>query len=340
MYEGDRVGLERSGTLTGRHLRHRAVVKELPRKPSGALTVEHATRHNLQDVTVEFPLGVLTVVTGVAGSGKSTLVHGFVPKVNPDTVLIDQGPIRGSRRSNPATYTGVLEPVRKLFARVNKVSPSLFSANSEGACEECAGLGVIFTDLAFMEGVVTVCQVCHGRRFHEDVLRHTIRDRNIAEVLAMSVGEALDFFAGNAAGEKPIREPLQRLSDVGLGYLGLGQALPTLSGGERQRLKLAMELGTTGQVYVLDEPTTGLHPSDVDGLVTLLNRLVDGGSTVIVIEHNLDVIAKADWVIDLGPGPGRDGGRVVFQGTAAELCSSTESVTGRYLAKATSACPG
>jgi len=337
MYAGDLAGLAASGTTTGSALRKQSTLKITPRQRTGQLAIAHATRYNLRDVSVDLPLGVLTVVTGVAGSGKSTLVHGFVPAAHPDTVLIDQGPIRGSRRSNPATYTGLLEPVRKLFARSNKVAPALFSPNSAGACAECSGLGVIYTDLAFLEGVVTRCEVCRGRRFHDEVLQYTVRGRNIADVLAMSVHDALGFFDRGNRGEQPIVDILQRLSDVGLGYLGVGQALPTLSGGERQRLKLALELGSAGQVYVLDEPTTGLHAADVHALIGLLDLLVAGGSTVIVIEHNLDVVAQADWVIDLGPGPGRDGGRVVFQGTAVELARSEISVTGRYLARATQA---
>ena len=272
------------------------------------------------------PLGVLVAVTGVAGSGKSSLIHGCLPRTDPSVTVIDQSAIRGSRRSNPATYTGILDPIRTAFAKANGVKPALFSANSEGACPNCNGLGKIYTSLGFMAEVVSVCEVCEGRRFTDDVLEYRLRGRNIVEVLAMPVEEARDFFT-----EKPVRVMLDRLADVGLGYISLGQELDTLSGGERQRLKLAIEMSGDTEVYVLDEPTTGLHMQDVDNLVGLLDRLVDSGRTVIVIEHNLDVVARADWVIDLGPGAGHDGGPVIFEGPPAELVRAEGSLTGEHL---------
>ena len=326
VYQGPFDGLGASGTLTGRHLEQQQELKTAARTPSGAIPIRNATLHNLQDVSVDVPAGVLVAVTGVAGSGKSSLIHGCMPRTDPSVTVIDQSAIRGSRRSNPATYTGILDPIRKAFASANKVKPALFSANSEGACPECKGLGLIYTDLAFMAGVVSVCEVCEGRRFTDEVLGYHLRGKNIAEVLDMSVEEAQSFFT-----EKPVRVMLDRLVDVGLGYVSLGQMLNTLSGGERQRLKLAIEMSGDTDVYVLDEPTSGLHMHDVDNLIGLLDRLVDSGRTVIVIEHNLDVVARADWVIDLGPGAGHDGGRVVFEGTPAELVRASGSLTGEHL---------
>jgi excinuclease UvrABC ATPase subunit len=273
------------------------------------------------------PLGVLVAVTGVAGSGKSSLIHGCMPRTDPRVVAVDQSVIRGSRRSNPATYTGILDPIRKAFASANGVKPALFSANSEGACPECKGLGLIYTDFAFMAGVVSRCEVCEGRRFNDEVLGYQLRGRSIGEVFEMSVEEAAAFFAP----ERAVRVMLERLVDVGLGYITLGQMLNTLSGGERQRLKLAIEMSGDADVYVLDEPTSGLHMNDVDNLIGLVDRLVEAGRTVVVIEHNLDVVARADWVIDLGPGAGHDGGRVVFSGPPAELIQAEGSVTGQYL---------
>ncbi len=328
VYQGPFDGLGASGTLTGRHLEQQQELKTSVRTPSGAIPIRNATLHNLQDVSVDVPTGVLVAVTGVAGSGKSSLIHGCMPRTDPSVTVIDQSAIRGSRRSNPATYTGILDPIRKAFASANKVKPALFSANSEGACPECKGLGLIYTDLAFMAGVVSVCEVCEGRRFTDEVLGYRLRGKNIAEVLDMSVEEAAGFFT-----EKPVLVMLDRLGDVGLGYISLGQMLNTLSGGERQRLKLAIEMSGDTDVYVLDEPTSGLHMHDVDNLIGLLDRIVDSGRTVIVIEHNLDVVARADWVIDLGPGAGHDGGRVVFEGPPAELVRATGSLTGEHLSR-------
>ena len=326
VYEGSSDGLGASGTLTGQHLEQQQELKTDVRTSTGAIPIRSATLHNLQNVSVDVPTGVLVAVTGVAGSGKSSLIHGCMPRVDPSVTVIDQSAIRGSRRSNPATYTGILEPIRKAFASANKVKPALFSANSEGACPECKGLGLIYTDLAFMAGVVSVCEVCEGRRFTDEVLGYRLRGRNIAEVLDMSVEEAAAFFT-----EKPVLVMLNRLVDVGLGYISLGQMLNTLSGGERQRLKLAIEMSGDTDVYVLDEPTSGLHMHDVDNLIGLLDRLVDSGRTVIVIEHNLDVVARADWVIDLGPGAGHDGGRVIFEGPPAELARASGTLTGEHL---------
>ncbi|MER5547966.1 excinuclease ABC subunit UvrA [Streptomyces sp. NPDC002589] len=332
-FEGTVAGLRASGTLTGRHLDDRAAVKDADavRKPTGALEIRGATTHNLQNVDVDIPLGVLTVVTGVAGSGKSSLVHGSVP-AGADVVSIDQTPIRGSRRSNPATYTGLLEPIRKAFAKANGVKPALFSANSEGACPTCNGAGVVYTDLAMMAGVATTCEECEGKRFEASVLEYTLGGRDIAEVLAMSVTEAEEFFAAGEAHIPAAHRILQRMADVGLGYLTLGQPLTTLSGGERQRLKLATHMADKGGVYVLDEPTTGLHLADVEHLLALLDRLVDSGKSVIVVEHHQAVMAHADWIIDLGPGAGHDGGRVVFEGTPADLVASRSTLTGEHLA--------
>ncbi|MGW1165407.1 ATP-binding cassette domain-containing protein [Streptomyces sp. NPDC002550] len=331
-FEGTLEGLRASGTLTGRHLDDRAAVKDTVRKPAGALEIRGATTHNLQNVDVDIPLGVLCVVTGVAGSGKSSLVHGSMP-AGADVVSIDQTPIRGSRRSNPATYTGLLEPIRKAFAKANGVKPALFSANSEGACPTCNGAGVIYTDLAMMAGVATTCEECEGKRFQASVLEYTFGGRDIAEVLAMSVSEAEEFFAGGEAHIPAAHRILDRMSDVGLGYLTLGQPLTTLSGGERQRLKLATHMADKGGVYVLDEPTTGLHLADVEQLLALLDRLVDSGKSVIVVEHHQAVMAHADWIIDLGPGAGHDGGRVVFEGTPADLVAARSTLTGEHLAE-------
>jgi excinuclease UvrABC ATPase subunit len=331
-FEGTVDGLRASDTLTGRHLGYRAALKPASRRPTGRLEIRNATRHNLRDVSVDIPLGVLCVVTGVAGSGKSSLVHGSMPK-GAGVVSIDQTPIRGSRRSNPATYTGVLDPIRTAFAKANGVKPALFSANSEGACPNCAGNGVIYTDLSFMETVASVCEECGGKRFQASVLEYRLAGRDISEVLAMSVAEALAFFGGGAAKAPAAREILGRMADVGLGYLRLGQPLPTLSGGERQRLKLAIQMATDGGIYVLDEPTSGLHLADIEQLLGLLDRLVDAGKSVIIIEHHLAVIAHADWIIDLGPGAGHDGGRVVFEGLPADLVAGRHTLTGQHLAE-------
>jgi excinuclease UvrABC ATPase subunit len=330
-FEGTVDGLRSSGTVTGRHFDDRAVLKDEVRKPAGALKIRGATSHNVVDVDVDVPLGVLVVVTGVAGSGKSSLIHGSVSGRD-GVVSIDQGAIRGSRRSNPATYTGLLEPIRKAFAKVNGVKPALFSANSEGACPNCKGAGVIYTDLAIMAGVATVCDVCEGKRFEASVLDYHLGGRDISEVLAMSVSEAEEFFGAGEAKIPAAHAILHRLADVGLGYLSLGQPLTTLSGGERQRLKLAVHMGADGGVYVLDEPTTGLHLADVEQLLALLDRLVDSGKSVIVIEHHQAVMAHADWIIDLGPGAGHDGGRIVFEGTPADLVADRRTLTGEHLA--------
>ncbi|GIT78983.1 ABC transporter [Leifsonia sp. LS1] len=331
-FEGTVEGLRASGTLTGRHLDDRAAVKDAVRTPSGALPVRGATANNLHDVDVDIPLGVLVVVTGVAGSGKSSLIHGSVSS-HDDVVSIDQGAIRGSRRSNPATYTGLLEPIRKAFAKANGVKPALFSANSEGACPTCNGAGMIYTDLGVMASVATVCEECGGKRFQASVLEHTLGGKDISEVLAMPVTEAREYFREGEARTPAASAILDRLEDVGLGYLALGQPLTTLSGGERQRLKLATHLGEKGGVYVLDEPTTGLHLADVEQLLGLLDRLVDSGKSVIVIEHHQAVMAHADWIVDLGPGAGHDGGRVVFEGTPAELVAARSTLTGEHLAR-------
>ncbi|MDG4816780.1 excinuclease ABC subunit UvrA [Micromonospora sp. WMMD956] len=330
-YEGTVEGLRASGTATGRHLADRVALKETVRTPTGRLPIRGASTHNLRDVDVDIPLGVLVVVTGVAGSGKSSLVHGSIP-AGAGVVSVDQSPIRGSRRSNPATYTGLLDPVRKAFAKANGVKPALFSANSEGACPGCNGAGVVYVDLAVMAGVATVCEECEGRRFEASVLEHRLGGRDIAEVLAMPVAEAREFFAAGEARTPAARAVLDRLADVGLGYLTLGQPLSTLSGGERQRLRLATHLGTQGGVYVLDEPTAGLHLADVGQLLGLLDRLVDAGKSVIVVEHHLAVVAHADWIVDLGPGAGHDGGRIVFEGTPADLAAARSTLTGEHLA--------
>ncbi|MFJ4769406.1 ATP-binding cassette domain-containing protein [Streptomyces uncialis] len=330
-FEGTVEGLRASDTLTGRHLDDKSSLKGEVRSRTGTLEIRGADTHNLKDVDVDIPLGVLTVVTGVAGSGKSSLVHGSIPH-GEGVVSVDQTPIRGSRRSNPATYTGLLEPVRKAFAKANGVKPALFSSNSEGACPNCNGAGVIYTDLGMMDGVSTVCEECGGKRFQASVLEYRLGGRDISEVLAMPVSEAAEFFGSGEARVPAAHAILGRLVDVGLGYLGLGQPLTTLSGGERQRLKLATHLGDKGGVYVLDEPTTGLHLADVQQLLGLLDRLVDAGRSVIVIAHHQAVMAHADWIIDLGPGGGHDGGRIVFEGTPAELVAARSTVTGEHLA--------
>jgi excinuclease UvrABC ATPase subunit len=331
VFEGTVEGLRQSGTLTGKHLSDRASLKKSVRKPSGMMKVRGAKTHNLQGVDVDIPLGVLVVVTGVAGSGKSSLIHGSVSGRD-GVVSVDQAPIRGSRRSNPATYTDLLEPIRKAFAKANGVKPALFSANSEGACPTCNGAGVIYTDLAMMAGVTTVCEDCEGKRFSASVLDYRFGGRNIAEVLDFSVDEALTFFGAGKAKTPAAHAILQRMADVGLGYLRLGQPLTTLSGGERQRLKLATYMGEDGGVYVLDEPTNGLHLADLQQLLGLLDKLVDAGKSVIVIEHHQAVMAHADWIIDLGPGAGHEGGRVVFEGTPADLVAARSTLTGEHLA--------
>jgi excinuclease UvrABC ATPase subunit len=331
VFEGTIEKLKRSGTLTGRHLDDRAALKETLRKPAGTLEIRGATEHNLRDADVDIPLGVLVVVTGVAGSGKSSLIHGSVAGRD-GVVAVDQTPIRGSRRSNPATYTGLLEPIRKAFAKANGVKPALFSANSEGACPNCNGAGVIYTDLGIMATVESVCEVCEGNRFEASVLEYKFGGRDISEVLAMPVTEAEQFFGNGDAKVPAAHAILGRLADVGLGYLSLGQPLTTLSGGERQRLKLASNIGGGSDVYVLDEPTSGLHLADVEQLLGLLDRLVDSGKSVIVIEHHQAVMAHADWIIDLGPGAGHEGGRVVFEGTPADLVADRSTLTGEHLA--------
>ncbi|NVJ03781.1 excinuclease ABC subunit UvrA [Myxococcus sp. AM001] len=328
VFEGTYEGLLTSGTLTGNHMKKHQPLKTTPRKPTGQLQIKGARLNNLQDLSVSIPRGVLTVVTGVAGSGKSSLIQGCLPKAYPETLIIDQNLARGSRRSNTATYTGILDNVRKAFAKANKVDAALFSANSKGACPDCSGLGVIYTDLAHLDPMVTVCETCEGKRFTEEVLAHRLRGKSISDVYEMAISDAVAFFT-----EPAIAKILQGLDDVGLGYLTLGQPLSTLSGGERQRLKLAAELGRSGNIYVLDEPTTGLHMNDVDTLIGLFDRLVDAGSTVIVIEHNLDVVSRADWVIDLGPGAGHEGGRVVFEGLPGKLASHKGSLTGQHMAR-------
>ncbi|MFE1886897.1 ATP-binding cassette domain-containing protein [Streptomyces diastatochromogenes] len=330
-FEGTVEGLRAGGTLTGRHFDDRAAVKGTVRRPTGTLEIRGARTNNLQGVDVDIPLGVLTVVTGVAGSGKSSLVHGSIP-AGEGVVSVDQGAIRGSRRSNPATYTGLLDPIRKAFAKANGVKPALFSPNSEGACPTCKGAGVIYTDLAIMAGIATTCEECEGRRFDASVLDHHLGGRDISQVLAMSVTEAEEFFAAGEARTPAAHRVLGRLADVGLGYLTLGQPLTTLSGGERQRLKLATHMAEKGGVYVLDEPTTGLHLADVQQLLGLLDRLVDSGKSVIVIEHHQAVMAHADWIVDLGPGAGHDGGRIVFEGTPADLVAARSTLTGEHLA--------
>ncbi|MFH8569291.1 ATP-binding cassette domain-containing protein [Streptomyces sp. NPDC017993] len=335
-FEGTVEGLRDGGTITGRHFDDRASLKETVRKPTGKLEIRGATTNNLRDVDVDIPLGVLAVVTGVAGSGKSSLVHGSLPHrsgaAGESVVSIDQSGIRGSRRSNPATYTGLLDPIRKAFAKANGVKPALFSANSEGACPTCNGAGVTYTDLAMMAGVASTCVECEGKRFQAEVLEYTFGGRDISEVLAMSVAEAEAFFGAGDARTPAAHKILVRLADVGLGYLRLGQPLTTLSGGERQRLKLATHLAEKGGIYVLDEPTTGLHLADVEQLLGLLDRLVDSGKSVIVVEHHQAVMAHADWIIDLGPGAGHDGGKIVFEGAPADLIAARSTLTGEHLA--------
>ena len=331
VFEGTVEGLRASGTLTGRHLDDRAALKKTLRTPTGVLEIRGATTNNLRDVDVDIPLGALVVITGVAGSGKSSLIHGSVSRLD-GVVSIDQGAIKGSRRSNPATYTGLLDPIRTAFAKANGVKPALFSANSEGACPTCNGAGVIYTDLAMMAGVATLCEECEGKRYQASVLEFHLGGRNISEVLAMSVTQAEAFFGTGEARTPAAHTVLRRLADVGLGYLSLGQPLTTLSGGERQRLKLATHMGEKGSVYVLDEPTSGLHLADVEQLLGLLDRLVDAGKSVIIIEHHQAVMAHADWIIDLGPGAGHDGGRIVFEGTPADLVAARSTLTGEHLA--------
>ncbi len=332
VFEGTVERLLKSGTLTGRHLNDRASLKPSVRKPSGVLKVRGARTHNLKNVDVDIPLGVVVVVTGVAGSGKSSLIHGSVSGRD-EVVTVDQTAIRGSRRSNPATYTGLLDPIRSAFAKANGVKPALFSANSEGACPACNGAGVIYTDLGMMAGVTTVCEECGGRRFQASVLNYKLGGKNIAEVLDLPVNDAVGFFGAGKAHTPAAHAILQRMADVGLGYLRLGQPLTTLSGGERQRLKLATHMGEEGGVYVLDEPTTGLHLADLQQLLALLDRLVDAGKSVIVIEHHLSVMAHADWIIDLGPGAGHDGGRIVFEGKPSDLVAKRSTLTGEHLAE-------
>lgn len=337
VYTGDLAGLQVSGTLTGEHLESRQPLKQEPRAPAGAIEIRGAHTHNLRNVDVDVPTGILVAVTGVAGSGKSSLIHGSVSG-REGVVAVGQAPIRGSRRSNPATYTGLLEPIRKAFAKANGVKPALFSANSEGACPTCGGAGVIYQDLGIVSGISTLCESCEGRRYQDAVLEYLLGGKNIAEVLAMPVEEALNFFSGSAEGAAEARIPaaqkiLARLADVGLGYLTLGQPLSTLSGGERQRIKLAIEIGSEAQTIILDEPSAGLHMADTDRLIGMLEKIVDSGRTVIVIEHNLDVVSRADWIIDVGPGAGHDGGQVVFSGTPAELIGVGDSLTGLHLGR-------
>ncbi|MGO9161154.1 MAG: ATP-binding cassette domain-containing protein [Streptosporangiaceae bacterium] len=339
VFEGTVEGLRASSTITGRHLDDRAGLKRAVRKPSGVLEVRGASTHNLRDVDVDIPLGVLVVITGVAGSGKSSLIRGSVAGRD-GVVSVDQAPIRGSRRSNPATYTGLLDPIRKEFAKANGVKPALFSANSEGACPTCNGAGVIYTDLAMMAGVATTCEECEGKRFQADVLKYKFGGKDINEVLAMPVAEATEFFGAGEARTPAAHAILGRLAGVGLGYLSIGQPLTTLSGGERQRLKLATRMAANGGVYVLDEPTAGLHLADIEQLLGLLGRLVEDGKSVIVIEHHLAVMAHADWIIDLGPGAGHDGGRIVFEGTPADLAAARSTLTGQHLAAYAGTRPG
>jgi len=332
VFEGTIQGLRASDTLTGRHLDDRASLKETLRTPSGVLEVRAANLHNLRGVDVDIPVGLLVVVTGVAGSGKSSLIHGSVSGRD-GVVAVDQTAIRGSRRSNPATYTGLLDPIRKAFAKANGVKPALFSANSEGACPNCNGAGVIYTELGFMESVATTCEECEGKRFEASVLEYKLAGRDISQVLAMPVTEALQFFGGGKAKTPAAQKILSRMADVGLGYLSVGQPLTTLSGGERQRLKLAIQMATEGGIYVLDEPTSGLHLADVNHLLGLLDQLVDSGKSIIVISHHQAVMAHADWIIDLGPGAGHDGGQIVFEGTPADLVAARSTLTGQHLAE-------
>jgi excinuclease UvrABC ATPase subunit len=331
VYEGTLAGLRESGTLTGLHLDDKPALKESVRASTGAIEIRGASTNNLQGVDVDVPLGVLVVVTGVAGSGKSSLIHGSIPKGS-GVVSVDQTAIRGSRRSNPATYTGMLDSIRAAFAKANGVKPALFSSNSEGACPNCNGAGLIYTELGFMETVTTTCEVCEGKRFQAEVLEYELGGKDISEVLAMSVTQAEEFFAEGDSKVAKAHSILERMSAVGLGYLSIGQPLTTLSGGERQRLKLAIEMAEEGGIYVLDEPTSGLHLADVEQLLALLDRLVDSGKSVIVIEHHQAVMAHADWIIDLGPGAGHDGGRLVFEGTPADLVAAGSTLTAKHLA--------
>ncbi|NYC94717.1 excinuclease UvrABC ATPase subunit [Clostridium acetobutylicum] len=328
MYEGTLDGLLQSNTLTGKYLHKGSQVKGKVREPKGWLSLKDANLHNLKNISVNIPIGVMTVVTGVAGSGKSTLISQVLPKFYPNTIFISQKPIQASKRSNIATFTGIFNGIRELFSKANHVKTSLFSFNSEGACPNCKGLGVTYTDLAFMDTVITTCEVCQGRRFTDEILTYKFGGKNISEVLNMTVEEALDFF-----NEKEICDILKRLVDVGITYIKLGQSLNTLSGGELQRVKLASELESHGNIYVLDEPTTGLHMSDISQLIKVINRIIDNGSTVIVIEHNLDVISQADWIIDLGPFAGQNGGEIMFEGIPSDLINSKRSITGKYLSK-------
>jgi excinuclease UvrABC ATPase subunit len=328
VYQGNLDGLKTSGTLTGKYLSYCPKLKSDIRAPRGYLSIQNVTMHNLKNLTVDIPKGVMTVVTGVAGSGKSTLVNGILPRLYPETVFIDQKGIQASKRSNIATFTGIFDIIRKLFAKRNGISASLFSFNSHGACPACKGLGVTYTDLAFMDTIVTVCEECHGNRYTDEVLAYRLRGKSIADVLKMTVEEALDFFQ-----EKEIVTVLKRLSDVGITYISLGQPLSTLSGGELQRIKLASQLENGGQIYVLDEPSTGLHMTDIKQLIRVMNRLVEQNSTLIVIEHNLDIICQADWIIDIGPYAGQNGGKIMFTGLPKDLINCPDSLTGKHLKK-------
>lgn len=337
-FEGTFEELKNSGTLTGNHLSYKAALKEKTRKPSGVFSIKGATQNNLKNVDVDIPLGVLTVVTGVAGSGKSSLIHNNLVGAEVEgqkVIAIDQAPIRGSRRSNPATYTGMLEGIRKAFAKENGVKPALFSSNSEGACPECKGTGTIDVEIGVMAKVSLVCEVCEGKRFNQDVLQHTFGGLNISEVLGLSADQALEFFSAPESKIPAVAKILNRMVEVGLGYLTLGQQLSTLSGGERQRIKLVTEMNDKGGVFVLDEPTVGLHLADVQQLLELLDKLVEAGKTVVVIEHHQAVMAHADWIIDLGPGAGYDGGTVVFEGAPADLVEQKKTLTGQHLAEYT-----
>jgi ABC-type Mn2+/Zn2+ transport system ATPase subunit len=326
VFEGSYEALKYADTLTGQFLKHHLPVKQQVRQPTGHMIIQNATMHNLKNLTVKIPTGVLTVVTGVAGSGKSTLINDVFLTQHPDALVIDQSRVAANSRSAPATYTGIMDDIRQAFAKANKVSASLFSFNSEGSCPNCNGLGVVYVDLAFMEGIASTCEICEGKRFKSEVLAYHLRGKSISDVLEMTAEEALGFFT-----EKKVKNVLQAMNDVGLGYLRLGQPLSTLSGGECQRIKLASELHKSGSIYVMDEPTTGLHMSDVGNLLAIMDRLADGGNTVIVIEHNLDVIKNADWIIDLGPEAGRQGGQVVFEGTPQQLLAAEHSWTGNFL---------
>jgi excinuclease UvrABC ATPase subunit len=326
VFEGNFTGLLKSNTLTGKHMKQATAIKEKFRKPTGVLSIKNARVNNLQNVKVDIPTGVLTMVTGVAGSGKSSLIHHVFLKQHPEAIVIDQSAVGTSTRSNPATYTGVMDDIRKVFAAANKVSASLFSFNSKGACENCQGAGVIYTDLAYLDAIKIPCEICEGKRFKEEVLAYKLDGKSIADILNLTVQEAIDFFK-----QKEIQKKLQAMSDVGLDYLTLGQPLSTLSGGECQRIKLASELHKKGSIYVLDEPTTGLHMSDIGHLLAIINRLVDTGNTVIIIEHNISVIKNADWIIDMGPEGGHKGGQVIFEGTPKDLLKSRQSLTAKYM---------